>query len=112
MTHHGSATAPRRDPTRVREQPALTTSSGREWLLLGGLLALVSLAVLLPLSGMHPDIALVGAGVVLLLLIGMGVVRAAVPRRRARLVTLAVLFGAMAVVALGTVLLVAASTLR
>jgi hypothetical protein len=99
------------DPTRVTEQPALTTSTGREWLLLGGLLAAVSLAVLLPLSGMHPGIALTGAGVVLLLFIGMGVVRAAVRRRRPRLIALAVLFGAMAVVALGTVLLSAATAL-
>jgi hypothetical protein len=101
----------RRDPTRVTEQPALTTSTGREWLLLGTLLAAVSLAVLLPLSGMQLSVALAGAGVVLLLLIAMGVVRAAVSHRRARLLTLASLFGAMALVALISVYIAAAAAL-
>ena len=100
-----------RDENRVTQQPALTTSTGREWLILGALLAAVSLAVLLPLSGMRVDLPLGGAGLVLLLLIGMGVARVALPHRRARLVTLAVLFGLMALVALGSVLVAAATAL-
>lgn len=110
MTNGPNATR-QRDETRVTEQPALTTSTGREWLILGALLAAVSLAVLLPLSGMHVDLPLGGAGLVLLLLIGMGVVRAAIPRRRARLFTLAVLFGLMAVVSLASVLVAAVTAL-
>jgi len=108
---NGPGTTHRPDPTKVTEQPALTSSTGREWLILGAVLAVVSLAVLLPLSGMHVDVPLAGAGLVLLLLIAMGVARAAIPRRRARLVTLAVLFGLMAVVALAAVLIAAAAAL-
>lgn len=102
----------RGDPTRVTAQPALTTSDGKEWLLIGAVLAAISLAVLLPLSGMHAGVALTGAGGVLLLLLAMGVVRAAVPARRPRLIALAVLLGAMALVALGAVLIVAATAYR
>ncbi|MEN0083461.1 MAG: hypothetical protein AAGC66_01720 [Leifsonia sp.] len=107
----GPSTTRQRDQTKVTEQPALTTSTGREWLILGALLAAVSLAVLLPLSGMRVDLPLAGASVVLLLLIAMGVARAAIPRRRARLITLAVLFGLMALVSLATVLIAATAAL-
>lgn len=75
MTRSRTMAHPQRtDPTRVTAQPALTTSDGREWLLVGTALAAVSLAVLLPLSGMHAGVALTGAGAVLLILIALGVV--------------------------------------
>ena len=111
MTRSHTMAHPRRtDPTRVTAQPALTTSDGREWLLVGAALAAISLAVLLPLSGMHAGVALTGAGIVLLILIAMGVVRAAVPARRPRLIALAALLGGMALVALGAVLVVTATS--
>jgi Flp pilus assembly protein TadB len=88
------------DKTRVTAQPALTVSSGREWVVLGGVLAAVSLGVLIPLSGLHLDVALIGACLVLALYIALIVVRLAVPRRQRRVYTMASLFGGMAIVAL------------
>ena len=41
------------DPTRLRDQPALTSSHGRSWLILGGLLTLISLGVLVPMAAMN-----------------------------------------------------------
>jgi hypothetical protein len=93
-------TGPGDDKTRVTSQPALTVSSGREWLVLGGVLAAVSLGVLIPLSGLRFDVALVGACLVLLLYVAMVVVRLVIRRRRLRVYTMASLFGAIAIVAL------------
>lgn len=93
-------TDPGDDKTRVTAQPALTVSSGREWVVLGGVLAAVSLGVLIPLSGLHLDVALIGACLVLALYIALIVVRLVVPRRQRRVYTMASLFGAMAIVAL------------
>ncbi|QNE36701.1 hypothetical protein [Leifsonia shinshuensis] len=89
-----------------REQtPAADRTPGREWLGLGVLLAAVSLAVLLPLSGMQAGVALGTAGLVLLFLLAMGTVRVAVRSRRARLIALGLLFCAMAATALAGVVL-------
>jgi hypothetical protein len=96
-----------RDSTRVTDQPALTTSDGRVWLLVGAALALVSAAVLFPLSGFQPSPALVGGIAVVAIFIVMGIVRAAVTPVRTRLLVLAVLLGAMAVVAFGATLITA-----
>lgn len=92
--------------SRGREQtPAADPTPGREWLGLGVLLAVVSLAVLLPLSGLQAGVGLGAAGLVLLFLIGMGAARAIIPSRRARLFALALLFCAMAAAALAGVVL-------
>ncbi|MFF1632852.1 hypothetical protein [Leifsonia sp. NPDC058248] len=93
-------TGPGDDKTRVTSQPALTVSSGREWLVLGGVLGAISLGVLIPLSALHFDVALVGACLVFLLYVALIIVRVVVRRGRLRLFTMAALFGAMAIVAL------------
>ena len=76
------------DPTRVTEQPALTRSRGRIWLLVGGAFALVALGVLVPeaVIGLPPPgVALAAAVVVVALYAFMVVVRVVVPERRLRL---------------------------
>ena len=96
---------------RVAERSVLTPSTGRDWVVFGVLLAVASLAVLLPLSGMQPDAALAGAGGVVALLVGMGAAQVAIPLRRARMATLAILFGAMAALALSSVMVAAVDAL-
>jgi hypothetical protein len=60
------------DSLRVRDQPALTTSSGRIWLLLGGLLALVTVVVLTTLLSSEPQgVALTGIVLTLALYVVM-----------------------------------------
>ena len=103
---HASVRSPGRERT-----PAVDPTPGREWLGLGVLLAAVSLAVLLPLSGMQAGVALGAAGLVLLFLFAMGMVRAAVPSRRVRLFALGLLFCAMAAVALAGVVLSAVAAI-
>ena len=104
-----AAAAPR-DPTRIREQPALTTSSGAIWLIVGALFAVIAIGVLLALATRVPAGPAIGAAVaVAVLYLGMVVVRLAVPayRRRLRLGLMAVLMLTMAAVSLGTVLVLA-----
>ncbi|AYF97118.1 hypothetical protein [Protaetiibacter intestinalis] len=98
------------DPTRMRDQPALTTSRGRSWLILGGLLTLVSLGVLIPMAVLRmPPIGVPGTAalVVAVLYCCMVIVRFATPSRRLRLALLAIDMLAIAFVALLAVLLVA-----
>jgi hypothetical protein len=99
------------DPTRQRDQPALTTSSGRIWLIVGGLLALISVVVLVPLIGMPPHgVALAGAIAIVVLYAGMAATRVFVPSGRLRLGLLATGMLATAAVALAAVLVVAATS--
>jgi hypothetical protein len=78
------------DPTHLTEQPALTTSTGRSWLVVGGLFALVSLGVLIPLAVIqHSLAATVGAITVTVLYLAMVAVRLVVPVGRLRLAILA-----------------------
>jgi hypothetical protein len=73
------------DSLRVRDQPALTTSSGRIWLLLGGLLALVTVGVLVPLMSSEPQgVALTGIVLTLSLYVVM-LLAMLVPAARRRL---------------------------
>lgn len=102
---HSSIRRP--DPLRDDVQHA----HGREWLGLGALLAAVSLAVLVPLSGMQAGVALGAAGLVLLFLLGMGVARAAIPSGRLLPIALGLLFCAMAAVALAGVVLSAVAAI-
>ncbi|MFT4285893.1 MAG: hypothetical protein QM598_13765 [Protaetiibacter sp.] len=98
------------DPARMRDQPALTTSHGRSWLILGGLLTLVALGVLVPMAvlRMPPGgVAGTAAVVVAVLYLCMIIVRFATPPSRLRLALLAVDMLAIAFVALLAVLLVA-----
>ncbi|HEU4849586.1 MAG TPA: hypothetical protein VFS93_04165 [Terrimesophilobacter sp.] len=99
----------RRDPTRIGDQPALRTSGGASWLILGGLLAALSIGLLVALDSLQPPAGLIGAVVVLVLYILMVGAVLAIPARRAKLVTLACLMIAMAVVALLFVLAINAA---
>lgn len=99
------------DPTRQRNQPALTTSSGLIWLIMGGLLAAIAVGVLIPLFGAPPTGVAVGAAIVVAALyLGMLFVRFATRPRRRRLVLLATGMIAIAAVALAAVLVVAAAS--
>ncbi|MCU1509898.1 MAG: hypothetical protein JWR53_1316 [Glaciihabitans sp.] len=53
---------------RMRDQPSLTTSTGRSWLLLGGLLSLIALVVLIPMLSL-PPMGVAGFGVVAVVLL-------------------------------------------
>lgn len=98
------------DPTRMSDQPALTSSKGLSWLILGGLLTLVSLGVLVTMAvqRMPPTgVAGTAAVVVGVLYLCMIIVRFATPPGRLRLTLLAVDMLAIAFVSLLAVLLVA-----
>jgi hypothetical protein len=100
----------RPDPTRQRNQPALTTSSGLIWLVMGGVLTVVSLGVLVPLATFPPTgVALAASIAVGVLYVGMLGVRSAVRGGPTRLRWLAGLMIAIAAVALVAVLVVAGS---
>ncbi|HEV7956100.1 MAG TPA: hypothetical protein VGP10_02965, partial [Marisediminicola sp.] len=52
---------PRADPTKIRNQPALTTSTGLGWLIVGGLLAATGIAILVPMLDLAlPSVAMTG----------------------------------------------------
>ena len=89
------------DPTLIRNQPSLTTSTGRVWLFVGAVFALISIAVLIPMMGMHPPgVALVGICVIVGLYAAMVIARLVIDRQRLRLAVMAGCMGAMALVAL------------
>ena len=96
------------DPTRVREQPSLTTSTGAIWLIVGGLFTAIALAVLIPMTTLPPTgLALVAAVVIGVLYVAMVVVRFAVPPGRRRLGMLASGMLLIAAISLTAVLIVA-----
>ena len=95
--------------TRIGEQPALRTSSGRSWLIVGALMVVACGGLLLALSTRQPIAGFVGAGVVVAIYVLMVVAVVAIRHIRARLVTLAVLLAAMAATALGFVLVITAA---
>jgi hypothetical protein len=98
-----------RDPTAIREQPALTTSTGAIWLIVGGLFAAVSLAVLIPMATLPSGtVAVVAAIVIALLYLGMIIAQLATPPGRRRLGMLATGMLLIAAIALGAVIFVAA----
>jgi ABC-type transport system involved in cytochrome c biogenesis permease subunit len=99
------------DPTKVTEQPALTFSTGRIWLVVGGLFTVIALAVLIPqtVAGLPPvGVPLAAAIVDLLLYAGMIAARVVVPvtRLRRRLALMAIGMLAIAAVSLAAVLIV------
>ena len=96
------------DPTRVRNQPSLTSSNGAIWLVVGGLFAAIAIIVLATLVMRQPAGLAMGAIVaVVVLYIGMALARFLVSPGRLRLGLLAALMLAMAAVALATVIIVA-----
>ncbi|SFN49840.1 hypothetical protein [Mycetocola miduiensis] len=95
------------DPTRVRSQPALTSSTGMIWILLGAILAAVCIGVLLALVALQPVIAWVGITLVAVLLVAMVVIRFTVRQGPRRLTAMASFFGAMALITLVCVVMIA-----
>ena len=87
------------DPTKIRNQPALTTSTGRIWLLVGGLFTAIAVAVLIPMTALDPPgVALAAAITDALLYLGMLAARFAIRPGRLRLGLMAVGMLAIAVV--------------
>jgi hypothetical protein len=97
------------DPTRVRSQPSLTSSTGLIWLIFGAILAVVCAGVLLALVALDPVTAWTGLVVVGVLFAAMVGIRFAVRSGPRRLTALAGTFGAMALVTLACVILIAGS---
>lgn len=96
---------------RVRDQPSLTTSSGRSWLLLGGILGLIAILVLVPFLPDQPaGLALFGMCAIVALYAAMIVVRINARPGRGMLALLAALMIAIAVVGLVCVGVIAATT--
>ena len=98
--------APRPDPTRVGDQPALRTASGANWLVWGAVTAVVVAAVMVLMAIRQPAVGWPALGLVVAVYLVMVAVRFAVRSRRARLVTLAVLDLGIVVVGLVAVLVV------
>jgi hypothetical protein len=97
--------------TRIRDQASLTTSSGKSWLILGGLLALIAVAVLVPLLSQKPaGLALFGICSIVALYAAMIVVRLNVRPGRGMLTWLAILMCAIAVIGVVCVGMIAASS--
>lgn len=81
------------DPTRMRNQPALTTSSGRIWIVVGAITTVLIAGVMVALwLRLDSTLALVIAILSVALFALMVVVRFSVHRLRQRLVILAVIF--------------------
>src|SRR5690625_4360395 len=94
----------RADPTRMANQPALQTSSGRVWLIMGALFMAVSLIPLVALAFVRqgpsaPLAIVIGAGVIGLYIAMVGA-RLAIKHGPVRLRILATLMLAMAGLAL------------
>lgn len=73
------------DPTRIREQRSLSNSTGTIWLVVGGLLTVVSATIFGLLTSLEATLALAGLAIVVLLYLAMIAVRLAVPVGRRRL---------------------------
>jgi putative flippase GtrA len=100
------------DPTRMRDQPALTQSSGLIWLVVGGIFTAIALGVLIALVQLPPPgVALVAAIIVAALYAGMWLVRFIVRPGRRRLGLMAAGMLAIAAVSLAATLIVAGSGL-
>jgi hypothetical protein len=98
------------DPTKMGNQPALTTSSGTVWLVTGAITAVISIVLLFSLQQVNSSgIAIAGIVVIALLYVAMVEVRLLVRGLRLRLILLAIGFGLLTAVALGAVLVIAAS---
>lgn len=93
----------RPDPTKMKNQPALQTSSGLIWVVMGGLFAILSLIPLVLLivsAGPSQPVAIAAAALVVLLYALLVVLRLTIPSGPRRLRWLAVCMLTMALVAL------------
>jgi len=96
------------DPTRVRNQPSLTTASGSSWLIVGALFASISIAMLAALAMLPPPgLALAAITTIVALYAAMLVVRFVVHARKRRLKLIAACFLSIAVIGLGSVIAIA-----
>jgi hypothetical protein len=80
---------PFEDPTFVRNQPALTRSTSRIWLIAGAILSAVALVILGLLLELDPRAATIGIVVVIALYLAMIAIRVTVRDSRLRLGLLA-----------------------
>ena len=95
---------------RVRDQPSLTTSSGKSWLILGGLLSLIAVAVLIPLLAQSPPgVALFGLCAIVALYAAMVIVRLNAHPGRGMLALLATFMIAIALIGVICVGIIAAN---
>ncbi len=102
-TPEGGDRSERPDPTKMKNQPALQTSSGLIWVVMGGLFAILSLVPLVMLivsAGASRPVALTAAVLVVLLYALLVVLRLTIPTGPRRLRWLAVCMLTMALVAL------------
>lgn len=96
---------------RVRDQPSLTTSTGKSWLILGGILALIAVVVLVPLLSQPPSgVALFGVCGIVACYAAMVVVRLNARPGRWMLGWLAFFMIAIALIGVVCVGIVAAET--
>ncbi|OUE22306.1 hypothetical protein BFL36_10265 [Clavibacter michiganensis] len=93
------------DPTRVRDQPAIRSGRRRAWLVPAGLLAGITIALLAASLSFATAVPVVGITATAVLYAAMVVVAVAVRPVRARNGALAWLMILIAVVALGSLLL-------
>ncbi|MCS5734166.1 hypothetical protein [Herbiconiux daphne] len=101
---------PRDDPTRVTNQPSLTTSKGTSWLVLGAIMGAIAVVLLWSLQQVNSTgVAIVGIVAIALLYVAMVEVRLLVRPARLRLLLMAVCFGAIAAVGLVCVLIISTS---
>jgi hypothetical protein len=92
------------DPTRMRDQPAIRSGRRRAWLVPAGLLAGITIALLVAALGLEMGIAAVGIVATAVLYAAMVVVAVVVRPVRARNAALAWLMILIAVVALTSLL--------
>ncbi|MGV8876076.1 MAG: hypothetical protein ACOH1K_01045 [Rhodoglobus sp.] len=98
------------DPTRLRNQPALTTASGNSWLVIGAAFSLISIGTLTALATFPPaGLAVAAIATIVVLYVAMVIVRFAVARHRRRLGIIAALFLSSAAVGLGAVIAIASA---
>lgn len=98
------------DSLRATDQAALTTSSGRSWLVVGVILSALSLVVLFGMRDLDPPgVAGAGSAAIVVLYLGMIAVRYGVGRLRLRLGLLAALTVAICLVFVICALVVAST---
>lgn len=94
----------RPDPTKMRNQPSLRTSSGRIWLVIGGLFAALTgtLFVLLAIQtqGATRIVAIAASAAILLCFLVIVITRITVSSSTVKLRTMAIAMLSMAVIAL------------
>jgi hypothetical protein len=104
---------PASDPTRMGNQASLTTATGTSWLVVGGLMAAISVVLLLALQQVDSSgVALLGVVIIVLAYLVMVEARLLMRTLRTRLIVMATFFGVIAASALVFVILIAFSAAR